>query len=178
MQIETNCFSDPCDMPYALLSLGLSRRSLRLSSQCMWRQAPPRKFEAAIAVAVFAIVLIAAAIRTNAPLWRRLGANPALRRAMRRGKWRNSSCSLTSGAGSRSTPFISAPRSTGSTAGNMAPRCCSSPLRTLSTCGGSPIQGQSFDSPCNRARRTSGVLSGGAIACGDLADPVGQTLFV
>jgi hypothetical protein len=37
-----------------------------------------RKAEAAIAAAIFAVILIAAAVRTNAPLWRRSDARPTV----------------------------------------------------------------------------------------------------
>lgn len=78
MQIETNCFSDPCDMslrpplPWLIATLTAAFFALYMAASAS------RKFEAAIAVAVFAIVLIAAAIRTNAPLWRRISAQPGV----------------------------------------------------------------------------------------------------
>jgi hypothetical protein len=74
MQTETNRLSDPCNMslrpPLSWLIATLTTALFALYMAA----STSRKLEAAIAAAVFAIILIAAAIRTNSPLWRRTTA--------------------------------------------------------------------------------------------------------
>lgn len=70
MQIGTNRLSDPCGMsPRPPLSWLIATLTMALFALYV-AASTSRKLEAAIAAAVFAIILIAAAMRMNAPLWR------------------------------------------------------------------------------------------------------------
>jgi len=69
MQVEPNPLSDLSGMsPRPPLSWLIATLTMALFALYM-AASTSRKLEAAIAAAVFAIILIAAAIRTNAPLW-------------------------------------------------------------------------------------------------------------